>query len=125
MTDVDGGEDDEGLLELGTIFTVSRQSFLSVTVSSSNRLIRVPPHTHRQEPPRPPSPEPTIAVYENIVTTNLNPKEGNHHHHQNHHHHHDHDHDPNPSLWSTISVRLVGSHPLWGHHLYVQFTIYV
>ena len=25
MTDTDGGEDDEGLLALGTIFTVSRQ----------------------------------------------------------------------------------------------------
>ncbi|KAI0269540.1 putative methyltransferase-domain-containing protein [Russula aff. rugulosa BPL654] len=70
MTDTDGGEDDEGLLALGTIFT---------------------------EPPRPPSPEPTIA--------------------DNHHHHHDHD-DPNLSLWSTISVRLVGSHPLWGHYLW-------
>ena len=28
---------------------------------------------------------------------------------------------PNLSLWSTISVRLVGSHPLWGRYLYVQF----
>jgi hypothetical protein len=69
--------------------------------------------THRQEPPRPPSPEPTIVVYENIT----NPSR------EDNHHHHDHDHDPtrNLSLWSTISVRLVGSHPLWGHYLYVQF----
>jgi hypothetical protein len=74
---------------------------------------RMIPHAHRQEPPRPPSPEPTIAVYENIT----NP-EGNHHHHQKHHHH---DHDPNLTSWNTISVRLVGSHPLWGHYLYVQF----
>ncbi len=68
-----------------------------------------------QEPPRPPSPEPTIAVYENIA--NLNPKDNNQHHH------HDHDYDPSSGQWSTITVRLVGSHPLWGHYLYV--TIYV
>jgi nicotinamide N-methyltransferase len=52
-------------------------------------------------------------VYENIAKLDV---EDCHHHH----HHH-----PSPSStpcqwpWSTISVRLVGSHPLWGHHLYV------
>jgi hypothetical protein len=66
-----------------------------------------------QEPPRPPSPEPTIAVYENIA--NLNPKD-------NQHHHHHYDYDPSSGQWSTITIRLVGSHPLWGHYLYVQFT---
>jgi hypothetical protein len=82
-------------------------------------------HIYLQEPPRPPSPEPTIAVYENFATTttNLNPEEDSLHQHQSHHDHHDHDHDPNLSSWSTISVRLVGSHPLWGHYLYVQLRV--
>ena len=57
-----------------------------------------------QDPPRPPSPEPTIAVYENIANLEDNLL----------------NHDPSPSPWKTISVRLVGSHPLWGHHLYVR-----
>ncbi|KAH9172546.1 FAD/NAD-P-binding domain-containing protein [Lactarius sanguifluus] len=48
------------------------------------------------EPPRPPSPEPTIAVYESSVTDAGTPRP-----------------------WSTITVRLVGGHPLWGHHLCV------
>ncbi|KAI9438970.1 nicotinamide N-methyltransferase [Lactarius indigo] len=47
------------------------------------------------EPPRPPSPEPTIAVYESSVTDAESPRP-----------------------WSTITVRLVGSHPLWGHYLW-------
>ncbi|KAH9010147.1 nicotinamide N-methyltransferase [Lactarius hengduanensis] len=47
------------------------------------------------DPPRPPSPEPTIAVYESGVTDAGTPR-----------------------LWSTITVRLVGSHPLWGHYLW-------
>ena len=59
---------------------------------------------HRQEPPRPPTPEPTIAVYENI--SNTTPEDNRRH-------------DLNLSSWSTISIRLVGSHPLWGHYLYV------
>ncbi|KAI9457210.1 nicotinamide N-methyltransferase [Lactarius psammicola] len=53
------------------------------------------------EPPRPISPEPTIAVYERSVpdaTTAGTP------------------HAPRP--WNTITVRLVGSHPLWGHYLW-------
>ncbi len=51
-------------------------------------------------------------MYENIAKLDV---EDCHHHH----------HHPSPSStpcqwpWSTISVRLVGSHPLWGHHLYV------
>ncbi|KAI9058036.1 hypothetical protein FKP32DRAFT_1582461 [Trametes sanguinea] len=48
------------------------------------------------EPPRPPSPEPTVATYtrERRATTS------------------------SPDDWSTIDIRLVGSHPLWGHHLW-------
>ncbi|EPS95315.1 hypothetical protein FOMPIDRAFT_1168809 [Fomitopsis schrenkii] len=47
------------------------------------------------EPPRPPSPKPTLAVYKREgVNTD---KEWD---------------------WSEISIRLVGSHPLWGHHLW-------
>ncbi|KAI0634978.1 putative methyltransferase-domain-containing protein [Trametes polyzona] len=45
------------------------------------------------EPPRPPSPEPTVTVYTR-------------------------ERQVNPDEWSTISIRLVGSHPLWGHHLW-------
>jgi len=64
-----------------------------------------------QEPARPPSPEPTIAVYENIESLNAE----NHHGYQHH--------NPTPSQWSTISVRLVGTHPLWGHYLYVYLHV--
>lgn len=46
------------------------------------------------EPPRPPSPEPTIATY----TRQRLPDD--------------------PNAWKTIDIRLVGSHPLWGHHLW-------
>jgi len=50
------------------------------------------------EAPPPPSPEPTIAVYRNVQ---------------------DQLHPPHiPAPWSTISIRLVGSHPLWGHYLW-------
>lgn len=42
-----------------------------------------------KEPPRPPTPEPTIAVYDR--------EQG-----------------------GQIKIRLVGSHPLWGHYLYVR-----
>ncbi|KAH9953713.1 putative methyltransferase-domain-containing protein, partial [Russula dissimulans] len=48
------------------------------------------------EAPRPPSPEPTTAVYENVEDDRR------------------HRHPP----WNAISVRLVGNHPLWGHHLW-------
>ncbi|KAJ7594107.1 nicotinamide N-methyltransferase [Mycena floridula] len=43
-----------------------------------------------QEPPRPPSPEPTFAVYSREKTGD----------------------------WSEIKIRLVGNHPLWAHHLW-------
>ncbi|KAJ7207289.1 nicotinamide N-methyltransferase [Mycena haematopus] len=45
------------------------------------------------EEPRPDSPEPTIAVYER-------------------------DADIASLDWRDIKIRLVGSHPLWGHHLW-------
>ncbi|KAI0795665.1 putative methyltransferase-domain-containing protein [Abortiporus biennis] len=45
------------------------------------------------EPPRPPSPEPTIATY-------LREK------------------GAVDDKWSSIDIRLVGSHPLWGHYLW-------
>ncbi|KAI0296727.1 hypothetical protein B0F90DRAFT_1636115 [Multifurca ochricompacta] len=44
------------------------------------------------EPPRPPSPEPTIAVR--------------------------HSRQQSSTHWKTIVVRLIGSHPLWGHYLW-------
>ncbi|KAI9507651.1 nicotinamide N-methyltransferase [Russula earlei] len=80
MSDADGDDDDnddnDAILALGAIFT---------------------------EPHRPPSPEPTIAVYDSVVEA---PPE-----------HDQPTSSPSPS-WTTISVRLVGSHPLWGHHLW-------
>ncbi|KAJ7890664.1 nicotinamide N-methyltransferase [Mycena olivaceomarginata] len=45
------------------------------------------------EEPRPPTPEPTVTVYER-------------------------DADITSSDWREIKIRLVGSHPLWGHHLW-------
>ncbi|KAJ7449599.1 putative methyltransferase-domain-containing protein [Mycena latifolia] len=44
------------------------------------------------EEPRPPTPEPTVTVYEREDDLFLND-------------------------WRDIKIRLVGSHPLWGHHL--------
>ncbi|KAI0330069.1 hypothetical protein GY45DRAFT_1354153 [Cubamyces sp. BRFM 1775] len=44
------------------------------------------------EPPRPPSPEPTVTTYTREKQAN--------------------------DTWTTIDIRLVGSHPLWGHHLW-------
>ena len=86
----DAGEDDERLM-LDSIFPVS----------SYPHIIAISSHIP-QEPPRPPSPEPTIAVYERSVID-----------------------DPTTvsaqTPWSTITVRLVGSHPLWGHYLCATF----
>ncbi|KAF9027131.1 hypothetical protein BDZ89DRAFT_987503 [Hymenopellis radicata] len=44
------------------------------------------------EPPRPPSPEPTFSVYKR-------------------------ENPPNKD-WNELKIRLVGSHPLWAHHLW-------
>ncbi|KAI0077623.1 nicotinamide N-methyltransferase [Panus rudis PR-1116 ss-1] len=46
------------------------------------------------EPPRPPSPEPTTAIYSRSQE------------------------NARSADWSSIEIRLVGSHPLWGHHLW-------
>jgi len=56
------------------------------------------------EPPRPPSPEPTIAVYSRDLC-----------------HHWGKDslsEDLVASDWDHINIRLVGAHPLWGHYLW-------
>ncbi|KAF9264327.1 hypothetical protein L218DRAFT_926100 [Marasmius fiardii PR-910] len=45
-----------------------------------------------QEPPRPPTPEPTVSVYQRLKK----PDESD----------------------SEVRIRLVGSHPLWGHYLW-------
>ncbi|KAF8919489.1 putative methyltransferase-domain-containing protein [Mucidula mucida] len=44
------------------------------------------------EPPRPPSPEPTFSVYKRE--------------------------NPRNNDWDKLKIRLVGSHPLWAHHLW-------
>ena len=86
----DAGEDDERLM-LDSIFPVS----------SYPHIIAISSHIP-QEPPRPPSPEPTIAVYErSVIDDNTTVSE--------------------QTPWSTITVRLVGSHPLWGHYLCATF----
>lgn len=51
-----------------------------------------------QEPPRPPTPEPTIAVYTREVGRRKRTDE-----------------------WEEIQIRLVGTHPLWGNYLCVSF----
>ncbi|RXW12332.1 hypothetical protein EST38_g13520, partial [Candolleomyces aberdarensis] len=47
------------------------------------------------EPPRPPSPEPTISIYNRNKTFIKSPED-----------------------WEEIKIRLVGDHPLWGHYLW-------
>lgn len=46
------------------------------------------------EPPRPPSPEPTVETYTRDTSSTSSRD------------------------WSTVQISLVGSHPLWGHHLW-------
>ena len=48
-----------------------------------------------QEPERPPSPEPTYATYD--LPADLD--------------------TPIASTSKSVDIRLVGNHPLWGHHL--------
>ncbi|GBE87585.1 Protein N-terminal and lysine N-methyltransferase EFM7 [Sparassis crispa] len=50
------------------------------------------------EPPRPPSPEPTVTLYTRDAELPPWASSG--------------------CPWSTIEIRLVGSHPLWGHYLW-------
>jgi hypothetical protein len=59
---------------------------------------------NKQEPPRPASPEPTIVVYENNESAAQEQSDVH-------------------LSWSSISVRLVGSHPLWGHYLSVVLNL--
>lgn len=54
--------------------------------------------SYAQEPPRPPTPEPTITTFVRD-TVNI---------------HHVDD-------WTEIKIRLVGTHPLWGHYLSEPF----
>ena len=116
MTDTtDSGDEDDDGLALSTIFTVSRS--IIMYHAQALQYIYFDDTFNRQEPPRPPSPEPTTAIYENIIITTTTTTTTTTNHEDNH--------DPDLSLvwnWSTISLRLVGSHPLWGHYLYVQFT---
>ncbi|KAG6901319.1 hypothetical protein C0995_013679 [Termitomyces sp. Mi166 len=48
-----------------------------------------------EEPPRPPTPEPTIAVYTRELS-----------------------HRKSTDDWEEIQIRLVGTHPLWGNYLW-------
>ncbi|KZT10552.1 uncharacterized protein LAESUDRAFT_644482 [Laetiporus sulphureus 93-53] len=49
------------------------------------------------EPLRAPSPEPTISIYQREAANSNTSQD---------------------TYWSKIEIRLVGSHPLWGHHLW-------
>ncbi|KAF9819705.1 hypothetical protein IEO21_01970 [Rhodonia placenta] len=51
------------------------------------------------EPPRPPTPEPTTAIYKRNQDIPGDETTKN-------------------QTWSSIEIRLVGSHPLWGHYLW-------
>ncbi|KDQ58290.1 hypothetical protein JAAARDRAFT_35099 [Jaapia argillacea MUCL 33604] len=51
------------------------------------------------EAPRPPSPEATVSVYNRDLDRPESSQESE-------------------GPWSTVKIRLVGSHPLWGHHLW-------
>jgi len=51
------------------------------------------------EPPRPPTPEPSTAIYSR---TNFSMSVD----------------DGEDNAWKQIEIRLVGSHPLWAHHLW-------
>ncbi|KAI0088418.1 putative methyltransferase-domain-containing protein [Irpex rosettiformis] len=53
------------------------------------------------EPPRPPSPEPTLAIYSRAAAQDSQLHTNDEH-----------------LVWSKIEIRLVGSHPLWGHYLW-------
>ncbi|CCM05355.1 uncharacterized protein FIBRA_07569 [Fibroporia radiculosa] len=59
------------------------------------------------EPPAPPIPDPTTSTYVREETPingeGRSPVD---------------DEDRSSSTWSSINIRLVGSHPLWGHHLW-------
>ena len=63
-----------------------------------------------QEPPRPPSPEPTVFTYTRLFHQGQSPSIGG----------------PSSDFpylnWTHLEIRLVGSHPLWGHYLYVVHT---
>ncbi|KAI0341503.1 hypothetical protein BDW22DRAFT_1359091 [Trametopsis cervina] len=52
------------------------------------------------EPPRPPSPEPTFATYSRADAQSVQVQNNEY------------------DVWSHIRIRLVGSHPLWGHYLW-------
>ena len=82
--------DDESL-DLEKIFTVSLLVSLEL-YDSKKKMLNL-----RKEPSRPPSPRPTIAKY--IRDSN-----------QIH----------SPDDWKEIEIRLVGTHPLWGHYLCVS-----
>jgi len=95
MHDDAGAErgDDEDSFILDSVFPVSRQSPSHPSSHHAYYII--------QEPLRPPSPEPTTAVYQRSVAGTI--AAGMPH-----------------ASWSTITVRVVGSHPLWGHYLCVH-----
>jgi nicotinamide N-methyltransferase len=59
-----------------------------------------------KELPRPPSPEPTIAIY-NRDFHSREARTGNQS-----------DENTDKKQWDHIDIRLVGTHPLWGHYLW-------
>ncbi|KAF8321349.1 hypothetical protein DL93DRAFT_2213498 [Clavulina sp. PMI_390] len=54
------------------------------------------------EPERPQSPEPTIEIYDRVASIPSPDAKP----------------DAPDRAWDRLSIRLVGSHPLWGHHLW-------
>lgn len=94
-------EDDD--IALDGLFTVSIHNTISIILRSTSG-------SFQQEPPRPPSPEPTVFTYtrppnsQRPLHTESHPKVPS---------------DLASSNWSRLKIKLVGSHPLWGHHLFV------
>ncbi|PPQ74708.1 hypothetical protein CVT26_007559 [Gymnopilus dilepis] len=76
-------EDDE-TYNLDEVFEVSKHACLLNGIAPTEK-----------EPPRPPTPEPTVATYTRDAQ-NL----------------------PSDESWREIRIRLVGSHPLWAHYLW-------
>jgi len=69
------------------------------TVRNPKKNLIASTNERAKEPARPPTPEPTFAQYYRKKNVD------------------------DDSDWTEINIRLVGSHPLWGHYLYVQTSV--
>ena len=96
-------DDPEADLNLGDVFTVTLRK-----IDPARSCMQL---TNRQIPPRPPSPEATTSTFIRERSRNQGYLKNNGG---------DGDED-----WDQISIRLIGSHPLWGHYLYVDLNVWL